>query len=182
MSKSLQPLHGLSPSSQFLGNSEGSARNFTERRIHGCVSSQGHPSIDPSIQPTAHDRAGGRITTHPWTSNHHDTFFSMVGQHPAMAFIQPDTRLHERALHGKSKENLLKVARMISLGSLFDMVAAQSIIDTQSKTSMSRESMPFENSGPISPKSTSTVQLGANRAKEALQPWFSWHLYSDTTL
>lgn len=37
MSKSLQPLHGLSPSSQFLGNSEGSARNFTKQRIHGCV-------------------------------------------------------------------------------------------------------------------------------------------------
>lgn len=72
---------------------------------------KGHPSIDPSIQPTAHDRAGGRITTHPWISKHHGTFFLMVGQHPAQAFIQSGTQLHERALHGKSRENLLKVAR-----------------------------------------------------------------------
>jgi len=44
-------------------------------------------------------------------------------------------------------ENPEKIFRrwlgMISLGSLLDMIAALSIIDTQSKTSMSRERLVF---------------------------------------
>jgi hypothetical protein len=86
-----------------------------------------NPSIDPSMQPTAHNQAGGRIATTSMDQPSWHFFFLLVvgrNQHPSWHPFNMALDLHERPLHGNPETVFRRWLGMISLESPFDTATA----------------------------------------------------------